>query len=85
MSSSVLFIDQEHDQMDRDEHLNLLVQKKIQRGEYQQLRHLSCEVNEGCVTLSGVLHSYWLKQIAQAAVQKIPGIQLVKNQIIVMP
>ena len=66
-----------------DEHLTTLARAHICAGSYHQLRHLTCEVNDGCVTLGGVLRSYWLKQVAQVVAQRIPGVHGVRNEIVV--
>jgi osmotically-inducible protein OsmY len=85
MSSVVCPIVESISRSPEDEEITSLAQQQIRQGSYLQLRHLSCEVIDGCVTLGGVLGSYWLKQVAQSAVQRVPGIQRVRNEIVVIP
>lgn len=68
---------------DADDILKRHVQQTFREGKYGELRHITCSAQEGCVTLSGVLGSYWLKQMAQTEAQRVPGVSLVCNKIIV--
>lgn len=71
------------DEFQQDESLERLVRRTFQEGQYGELRHIACSAQEGCVTLSGLLGSYWLKQMAQTEVQRVPGVAMVRNQIVV--
>jgi osmotically-inducible protein OsmY len=48
---------------------------------YLALKNVSCEFNEGILTLRGCLPTYYLKQIAQTAVARLDGVNRVNNQI----
>jgi CheY-like chemotaxis protein len=51
--------------------------------QYLALRRVSCEYRDGVLTLRGCLPSYYLKQLAQASVAGIQGVQRVRNEIAV--
>ncbi len=45
-------------------------------------RHdLQCVVNEGRVVLTGVVGSYFQKQMAQEAVRRVDGVRRIENQL----
>jgi len=48
---------------------------------YLALKNVSCEYHEGVLTLRGCLPSYYLKQMAQAAVSRVAGVARIVNQI----
>jgi osmotically-inducible protein OsmY len=48
---------------------------------YSDLRHLTCDYQGGVISIRGRLPSYYLKQVAQAAVCRIEGVQRVLNEI----
>lgn len=48
---------------------------------YAQLSAIACDTNGDEVRLSGVLDSFYLKQVAQSVAVRIPGVRLVKNEI----
>lgn len=48
---------------------------------YLALKNVSCEYCEGVLTLRGCLPSYYLKQMAQAAVSRVAGGARIVNQI----
>lgn len=48
---------------------------------YLALKNVSCEYSEGVLTLRGCLPSYYLKQMAQAAVSRVAGEVRIVNQI----
>lgn len=61
------------------------VKLSLGRLSYHQLDAVSCSVESNDqITLTGQLHSYYLKQIAQAIAQKVPGVRTVNNQICVV-
>lgn len=66
-----------------DEELSQLVNHTLRRSSYTELHHLTCTAHEGCVTISGVVQSYWLKQLAQSEVQRIPDVGLIHNKLAV--
>jgi hypothetical protein len=51
-----------------------LAMARLLRSPYRAMRGVRCEERDGVLTLSGVVHSYHLKQVAQAAVSAVaPG------------
>jgi osmotically-inducible protein OsmY len=52
---------------------------------YLALRNVSCAYEGGVLTLRGSLPSYYLKQVAQAAVASLDGVGRVVNEIEVGP
>jgi len=48
---------------------------------YGALRRISCEYHDGALILRGELPTYFLKQIAQTVVARLPGVAQVHNQI----
>jgi hypothetical protein len=50
---------------------------------YRVLGGLRCEVQGGVVTLSGVVAFFYLKQVAQAALARLPIIRAVNNLVTV--
>ncbi len=44
---------------------------------------IRCDCCEGAIRLSGRVPSYYLKQLAQEVVRKVPRVTLVENQIVV--
>jgi hypothetical protein len=53
----------------------------LRSNSYLALKNISCEYNEGVLTLRGCLPSYYLKQIAQTAVSRLDGIKRINNEI----
>lgn len=48
-------------------------------------RNLSCEYSEGQLLLRGRVTSYYQKQVAQEAVLRLDAVEMVVNQIEVVP
>jgi osmotically-inducible protein OsmY len=61
--------------------LGLLVKNVLHSSAYEQLRKLQCEVNDGVVTLSGAVQSFYLKQMAQEAVIRLDRVRNVINRV----
>jgi osmotically-inducible protein OsmY len=53
----------------------------LRSNSYLALKNVSCEYNEGVLTLRGCLPSYYLKQVAQTAVARVDGVQHIRNEI----
>lgn len=43
------------------------------------LRRLSVETNQGIVTLRGVVHTFYEKQVSQLSAQRVAGVRQVQN------
>ena len=48
---------------------------------YHSLRHLRCRFRDGILTIDGHVPSFYLKQIAQIAVQHLDGVKRISNLI----
>jgi osmotically-inducible protein OsmY len=60
-------------------------ESRLRAHSYLALQNVSCEYREGVLTLRGHLPTYYLKQVAQAAVGQLEGVQRVVNEIEVTP
>jgi osmotically-inducible protein OsmY len=58
-----------------------LARRAFEQIGYQQLSSLECFEEKGLLILRGRLNSFYLKQVAQSVAVKIPGVQLVQNEI----
>jgi osmotically-inducible protein OsmY len=58
-----------------------LAERRLRRNPYPALRNISCEYQNGVLVLRGCLPSYYLKQVAQAAVDQLEGVERIDNQI----
>jgi osmotically-inducible protein OsmY len=57
---------------------------RLRGSPYLALAPVSCEHREGVLTLRGCLPTYYLKQMAQAAVEQLQGVERVQNEIAVV-
>ena len=48
---------------------------------YSALRNLKCRVSEGTAEITGTVPTFYLKQLAQAAVLQLSGVKVVHNLI----
>lgn len=48
---------------------------------YPQLNAVQCAAEGGVLRLSGVLNSFYLKQVAQSVAVRTPGVRSVENEI----
>jgi len=64
-----------------DHSLIEFVRRALQATGYPELRNLGVRVNDYCVTLDGSVHSYYLKQLAQSAAARVPGIVRIVNAV----
>jgi len=61
-----------------------LAESRLSRIPSLALRDIDCVYHEGVLTLRGCLPTHHLKQIAQAVVADIEGVQTIVNQIQVL-
>ena len=52
---------------------------RLSGSNYSPLRRLNCSVFEGVVEISGTVSSFYLKQLAQAAVMQLDKVNGVRN------
>ena len=61
-------------------------QASLRASAYSELRALACDSHEGVLSIRGRVSSFYLKQLAQAAVRDVPGIEVIHNQVqVVLP
>jgi hypothetical protein len=54
---------------------------RLRNSEYLELRHVSCDFDNGVLTLRGRVPSYHLKQLAQSLLGELAGILKLNNQL----
>jgi osmotically-inducible protein OsmY len=59
--------------------LRTAAMERLESSGYTAVRKLRCEVAEAVVVVTGSVPSYYLKQMAQAMVQRLEGIRRVVN------
>ena len=67
------------DYLDQDDRLCFAAMRMLQSSSYSALRGLKCEATGAVIAVHGVLPSYYLKQMAQTAIQQVEGIRGVTN------
>jgi hypothetical protein len=65
--------------------LALRIEQALRATGYPPLRNLHVLAAEGIAILRGAVPSYYMKQIAQAAVSGVPGVGDVHNELEVVP
>jgi hypothetical protein len=70
---------------ERSDVLRETVISALRSSGYRPLWYLECEVDEDLVTLTGVLPSFFLKQVAQTIVMSVDRVREVKNTVEVDP
>ena len=58
---------------------------RLRQSAYSAVRPVSCEYYEGVLTLHGHVATYYLKQIAQALIRGMEGVEEVNNRLTVSP
>lgn len=56
-------------------------EKALEESGYAVLRRLRCDCSDGVISIRGRVPTYFLKQMAQAAVSRIRGVRRVNNLI----
>ncbi len=69
----------------RDDRLRTAALGLLRSSGYRPLRCLNCDVRDGRAVLSGVVPSFYLKQLAQALLLRLGELQGVKNLLEVLP
>lgn len=68
--------------MSRSDHpLSDRVVTALETNPYLARRNLRFEASEGCITLRGVVRSYFQKQMAQEALREVDGIEEIHNEL----
>ncbi len=58
-----------------------LAEGLLRGNSYLALKNVSCDYQDGVLTLRGRVPTYYLKQVATAVVAGVPGIERIINQI----
>lgn len=66
---------------DPDRRLENAAQAALMATGYRTVATLECTVTDGEIVLSGIVSSYFLKQIAQEAVLQLKAVQRVHNAV----
>jgi len=74
-----------HDATDCQRSLEARIERALQATGYPPLRNLHIWAVEGVAILRGAVPSYYMKQVAQAAVSGVPGVCDVQNELDVVP
>ncbi len=72
---------QEQRALQPDSHLLQTARAALESTGYVQLRQLACEVSEGMACISGVVPSFYLKQVAQTALLTVTDLKGVTNRV----
>jgi osmotically-inducible protein OsmY len=64
-----------------DEMLAEAVSEALCRSGNSWLKSVAISATDSLVILKGKVPTYYLKQLAQATVLKVPGVQLVRNEV----
>jgi osmotically-inducible protein OsmY len=59
-------------------------ESRLRSNGYLAMKNVSCDYRDGILTLRGCVPSYFLKQMAQTAVARLPGVERVVNDIVVI-
>jgi len=63
------------------EHRRAKVATKLAATGYAALRNIRCEARDDVLILSGVVPSYYMKQVAQTVSGKVDGINQIDNRL----
>jgi len=58
-----------------------LCQQKLNASHYADLRQVVCHFHEGMLTMRGTVSTYYMKQLAYAAVRDVPGAESIVDRI----
>lgn len=73
-----------HQTVRSDDHITELVRLALKATGYEQLMTLGVSCQQGRVTLEGCVPSYYLKQVAQSALNAVEGIRAIDNALTVV-
>ena len=66
-----------------DAEIRVAAEGSLQRSAYLELRRVQCRLRKGILTLAGNVSSHYLRQVAQATVQRLEGVQAIDNRLTV--
>ncbi len=65
----------------KEAHVAAVSKSHLLRSPYGPVRRVTCDYQEGVLTLKGKLSSFFHKQVAQETVIRLEGVNAVDNQI----
>ena len=71
----------DHTEAEKGVDIEELARVRLQHSAYRAIRRVNCQFNAGTLTLTGHLPTYHYKQLAQAAVVEMQGVQQIVNDI----
>ena len=66
---------------DRDGYLRDAAVSMLKSSGYSPVAKLACRVDQGVIELAGVVPTFHMKQVAQAAVQRLEAIRGIRNRV----
>ena len=57
----------------------LIAREKLQGSSYSGVKRISCQCRQGVLTLRGAVPTYSMKQLAQAVVSMVDGVEQIVN------
>lgn len=60
-------------------------QRRLEQCGYDALKHIACRFRDGAMTLRGTVPMYYHKQMAQEAVRDLRNVEVIVNEIKVVP
>jgi hypothetical protein len=70
-----------HTMIDQELSLAERISHALRRDPHLARRNLRCETLEGKIKLTGVVQSYYQKQMAQEVIRRIDGVEQVENDL----
>lgn len=67
--------------LDTPANIAIVATQRLHSGPYTILRNVYCEVEDGRLVIRGRVNSFYLKQVAQSVVARVPGVAAIDNQI----
>lgn len=66
---------------EHDRALQMMAVSMLKESGYNPVARLECRVEHGVVELVGVVPSFYLKQVAQAVIQRLDRVQGIRNEV----
>jgi osmotically-inducible protein OsmY len=83
-STSPIAVGSSSDGSRSGDEIALAAASSLRAGPYPVLRNISCRCESGQLTLTGAVGSFYLKQIAQTIVARVPGVGRIDNRLEVL-
>lgn len=66
---------------DQDDHLREAAVSLLKSTGYSPVAKLACNVDQGVVEIAGLVPTFHMKQVAQAAVQRLNAVRAIRNRV----